>query len=320
MPFSPQDSALAGFRLAKERPRVVLTWAVFYLVLCAALLTVIAVVMGPTIASEALAAIDNRPGDPTAYLELLSRLSTAGRQAEGAGEVFDLLKSLSAAVIITVALSACIGATVIGAVFRAVLRPDESQWAYLRFGKDELRLIVVFALLSLPALAVAGLSAVVAGVTAGLFGATNPVIAAMIGGLGLMAAVAIAVFVTVRLSLAPIMTFAERRIRFFASWSLTHGHFWRLVAMFLLMLFLSLVVSTVIGFIAWLFPLLNLKGLVELIHSEGSSLGSIGPGVVVGVVGYIVVSLLGSVLQLAIGNAPQAEAYKQLTEADTSAF
>ena len=64
--------------------------------------------------------------------------------------------------------------------------------------------------------------------------AAVPNVVTLVPWLGTLGVLGVAVFVVVRLSLAPVATFAERRLVVFESWSLTRGHFWQLFAAYAL--------------------------------------------------------------------------------------
>ena len=53
------------------------------------------------------------------------------------------------------------------------------------------------------------------------------------------ALVGAAIYVGVRLSLAGPATCAEGRLVVFESWTMTHGHFWRLLGAYVLAIFLA---------------------------------------------------------------------------------
>jgi hypothetical protein len=130
---------------------------------------------------------------------------------------------------------------------RAVLRPKDDAFGYIRVGPDELRqlgLLLIFILLGIVAEIVLIL---VAAIVAGVVGAAThqvglaPLILLPFIMWGMS-------FVMVRLSLASAQTFATKKINVFGSWSLTKGRFWPMFAAYLLALILFVIVS-LLGYI-----------------------------------------------------------------------
>lgn len=121
---------------------------------------------------------------------------------------------------------------------RAILRPGESAFGYLRLGMDELRLLglavilivvgcigAVIAMLLLTLLAV-GFSMAFSGAPALAIGLVVLLYVAMIAG---------AIFLWVRLSLVVPLTLLRRKIVIDGSWELTKGRFWLLFAAYLVL-------------------------------------------------------------------------------------
>lgn len=237
--FSATDAAFEGFRLTKEQPRTLLIWAAFNLAI-----SVVSLVLLIGLGGSSLAA-------------MMEMEQAAGAQADPA-QAMEALRSLGLiyALVLPVAL---ITQSMLGAaVYRAVLRPADGGVGYLKLGADELRLIGLSVIYFL--LMIAGVVGVtlLASIVVGLIGATlgGPA-AALIGvGVGLFVG-GLMIFVIVRLSLAGVITFAQRRIAVFDSWSLTRGQFWNMVGAYVLTLaaimvivILSLIIFTAIAAIA----------------------------------------------------------------------
>jgi hypothetical protein len=127
------------------------------------------------------------------------------------------------------------------AMVRAVLRPLDDRFGYLRLGADELRQLGLFCLALLVMLGVyigVILVTVVVGVLLVAAKAAPASVAVVAIALWLFALV----FVGIRLSLAPALTFDTRRINLFGSWAMTRGRFWSLLGAYLLAFALVLVV------------------------------------------------------------------------------
>jgi hypothetical protein len=136
------------------------------------------------------------------------------------------------------------------AMIRAVLRPADDRYGFLRFGADELRqlglgvltLLVFIGVYMGLIMALALVSAAV-GMGSGLAGAAF--------ALGLLAVVAALAVLAVRLSLAPALTFDTGRIDLFGSWALTRGRFWPLLGTYALTLALVAMVYVLAALVAF---------------------------------------------------------------------
>jgi hypothetical protein len=221
MDFKVTDAAYEGFRLVRREPKVVAVWALATLTF--------GVVYSIAMAMSGFGRFMSGPAAGTMTPQVLTGLLT--------GEAVAIL-------------GAIVMASVLGAgVYRAVLRPDEAPATRLRLGGDELRLMLlsvimglVFTGLMIALMIPMILVGVAVGVAGGLSGA-GPSASGMVGVVlvvlvSYLALLAGLVFFAVRLSLAGVMTFAERRLRVFDSWRLTRGRFWKLLGCYLLVILL----------------------------------------------------------------------------------
>jgi hypothetical protein len=222
--FSAADVALNGFRLVWERPRSVIWWAALQFVFALALTAFIAVSAGP--AFEQLAGLLFQPTtDPNVVLGLFRRILPT--------------------YIVVLAAALVFHAVLYAAMNRAVMRPGDSAFGYLRLSSDELRQLGLFAALFglafLACLAVAVVASVVGavvGAAVGGAGAGAPLVMTLL----LSGLFVILVYLGVRFSLASPSTFAGGRIDILGSWRLTRGRFWPLFGTYLMAFVLSLVV------------------------------------------------------------------------------
>jgi hypothetical protein len=129
---------------------------------------------------------------------------------------------------------------------RAVLRPEESAFASIRFGVDELRMIglaifigILFLIgyLLLALLLGLILAATMATGSVGL-GAPGP-IAIVLG----LTVIAVILFFWVRVSLAFPLTLMRGRFVFSEAWRLSRGHFWTLFGGYLVVMLIVLVLA-----------------------------------------------------------------------------
>jgi hypothetical protein len=209
------ETLVSGFGLVVRRPLAVLLWG---LVFTAITILPLALVFAPLLSG----------------LPALVRAVQQGGQAADvsdavamrlAGGVLLALPLLAIAVLVA-------HATITGAVFRAVLEPAKHDFASLRFGGQELWLIllaaarwVVFGFLGGAIMLGAGLlCALGLLVSAWLPQPWAGVVRAPFFIAAAFGSVATVVWVWLRLSLAGPMTFAERQFRLFESWTLTRGH------------------------------------------------------------------------------------------------
>lgn len=218
--YSATDAAFEGYRLTRERPKAVLYWAGFNLVL-RALLAVVLIGLG----GEHLMALENMAPDGASSDEAIRDLIVLGPLYLALLPLYLILSAVMA-----------------GAVFRALLRPEDSAYGYMRFGADEVRLILLtlaywvmcFFLVMAVALGASMVTAVGSLVLAPI--APLLALAVVLFSLGLL------FYVAVRLSLAGVITFAERKVALFDSWRLTRGQFWSLFGIYFLMVASAVVV------------------------------------------------------------------------------
>lgn len=301
MAFSASDAAFEGFRLTRRSPVAILIWAAFYLVI-----TVVTLVLA---------------GGPMAMF-MQQAAALEGVAEPSPEQIMPLMGAYFAMLGVILPVSLILGAVLYAAVNRAVVRPAEKSFGYLRLGGDELRVFVVCLVLSILWMIGAGVAVGVFAVLVGVLTATVSeglgVLVAILGGLALAA---VAIWAAVRLSLALPITVAEKRIAIFDSWRLTRGHFWGLLGMAIL----AFILTVVVQFLGWIvfMPIFFLMGggLAELASpgfesaDMGQFIAALGP---IAIVGAIFLALL-SALQMAIMYAPFAAAYRALKGEDEAA-
>lgn len=299
MAFSASEIAFEGFRLTRERPAAIGLWAVAHLILSLISGVALTYVMGSD-----LALIQNfqteQPGDLEALNALLPAL----------GKLYALVIPLG---LFTGALFTC-------AALRAVLRPQDSKFGYLRFGVDEFRMLLLFVVIVL--IYVLVLTGAVIGVTlisAGLGMVLGGGVAAgvLAGLLTFCGMIGVSIWLAVRLSLAPAMTFTTGSIQLAEAWKLTRGRFWQLLGAYFISWVLTVVVS-----------LLAMAIIFAVVAGFGGGMGAIGnimnPDVSsiaaqftpTAIVVQVLTAMLAA-LQTAILRTPPALAYKEITGAPT---
>lgn len=283
--FSATDAALEGFRIARQRPRILLAWAAFSF-FASMMGAVITLVMPEEarLALESLAS-DETP-DPGALLQALVAVSPILLMGLVVQRMMD------------------------GAVYRVILRPDESRFAFLRLGMDEVRLTalrLIFLMLAVLFIAVVQFGIAILAFAVSPFGGAAML---FVAGLAELFAWAMVLVLAVRLSLASVMTFDRRRLSIFESWEVTRGLFWPLFGTYIL----ALCCAAALGLLAFALSgaVLLITGgsfsdLTSMMQSEPLSLKTyLNPFVIA----YTVIGNLFTAIYSAMIPAPGAFAYK----------
>ena len=211
--FSPTDVALEGVRLTRERPKAILAWSAYNFAFGLLLLGLAYLTLGPH-AQDILAEV------------------RAGAGANDPAEAEKLIRQTLPFCAVGLPLSLVFMAMQMGAVYRAVLKP-ESGAARFRLGREEWRLaalIVVAILIIAGVLFISELISIVAA-TAG----ANTFFIALVS-------LVVTIFLFVRLSLAGPASFAEGRLILIRAWPRTRGNFWALLGAYVMALAILLVV------------------------------------------------------------------------------
>jgi len=212
---------------------------------------------------------------------------------------------------------------VTGAVFRAVLSPADKAWFYLRFGLGEVMVVVVTIVIVVMLIFAIIPLAIVIGILTAVGGQVSEGAAAIVALLAILALVVGGVWVALRLSLAPAMSFDTRTFRLFESWRPTRGHALSLLLMailnFIVVLMIQMVVGAIVGALMFGVMFSGPIDLATLSEDPASVLTRenierwlpwlLGYGAVAGIAsGYL----------LAIIDAPWAAAYKALVKDDAA--
>jgi hypothetical protein len=217
--FSPTlEAALSGFRLVRERPKMLIVWTAVSFLFSLAEGVFAAASCGPavmrifTIAEQANPVVAPANADTSVVASLLAQI----------GPTY----------VILLAATVAFYALFLTALNRGVFRPMQDRVGYLGLGKEEARQFGLLLMLTLVGLTVYAAMVLVAGVIAAVLAMAGAASA------GLLMAIAVVVcgvgYVWLRLSLASPLTFVTGRIDLFGSWALTRGHFWALARVYLL--------------------------------------------------------------------------------------
>jgi hypothetical protein len=213
--FSVQDVAFGGFADVRAHPRALWVWTPLAFVAS----------VGLQVATLGMPA------------SRLGQFSVEQDPARAAALVQQVLPGELAMVAVALAVTAVVQTTMI----RLVLRPAEARFGYVRIGPDELRQLALSLLSFCLIAAVAAVLSLVFGIIAGLTGAPIWVVMA----LDLAATACVVILISVRLSLAPALTFDRGRVDLFGSWGLTRDRFWLLLGTYVMVLALSAVIYVV---------------------------------------------------------------------------
>jgi hypothetical protein len=271
--FSAEKALGAGFLLIRRNPGAFFVWAGVYFV--------VGILPSGATWARLAPAMAAHQGDPQAIAAAMS----------GVGPLAPLLWILGFVLI----------SVMYGAVYRAVLEPEDRRFFYLRLSMRELWLgLTILALAVVFALGIAVLAVVLT-----IVGRTAPWYVTIIA---VLAAVVGVVWLLTRFSLASPMAFAERRFIFAESWSLTEGHALKLfgvalaLVVILILIELVLIVPIALG--------LGLSGALQRTQDDPSAaMGLAGPWLAAGAV---LLSLFGSLVYSILG-APWASIYQQLS-------
>lgn len=291
--FSATDAALEGFRITRERPRALMAWTVFsFLVSVAGAL--ISLFM------------------PQDVREAQARLaSPEPLEAAALGETLLVLAPL-------LLFSLAVQSIMAAAVYRIMLRREPGWFGYLKLGRDELRLmaltvIYILAFMVLVSLTMVGVALVMS--LAGLLGEGAAVFTGMAAALF---ALGLLIYVLVRMSLAPVITFDQERLALLDSWSFTRGQVWRLLGAYVLALCSIFVVAmlamVLFGTVAGAILLStggSLSDLGAILQPQQPTLESyFNPFVIA----YLLMGSLFAAIYYAVMAAPAAFAYRALAK------
>lgn len=208
------------------------------------------------------------------------------------------------------------GAVVQNAIYRAVIRPQDSGAASLRLGGAEFWQFLV------------KLSQLVLGVCAALLAIGAVIVWTLLAKalptpwsgwvmyLGVAGLVVLYLWVGLRLSMAGPMTLAEGKFRLFESWAFTKGRAWKLFWTMLLpaALLLGLYLFVVAGLMFLWAPIMLGAATFQAL-APGMELSSAGGMAVMGLFGIVYLLIVGFLAGAAeaIASAPFAQAYAEMS-------
>ncbi len=283
--LSPFDAALEGPRIMRRRPLVVLAWATFSLVMLPLLGLLAKMVLGEQ-----------------------QRLALAQRQSSAdPREILDMVSQLGGVMVLLIMLALVLGAILSAAIMRAVLQPEQSRWAYLRVGREDLRLLVVSLIAWAAALMVTVIPGGVVALGASLLAGTP--VAGWFTFLGGLTVIGLSTWVAVRLCLLAPHAFQVGHIDPRAAWLLTHGQFWRLLVMLVMVIVMCVIVSIVGTTVSTIVGAVIAGGLEDPI--AGGPAAS-HPRLILALLANLLLAPIFLTLQAVIVTAAPAAAFRQL--------
>lgn len=255
--FSVTEAATAGFGVIGRKPLAVVGWAIALALALMVPAVLCFLALGPEFQKLIQLAMAQRGGDPSP--EAMQQMMRAQSGMTALNLLFWLWSSFVKAVFCA-------------AVFRAVLTPGQSAWAYLRVGSREMwltLLLLVEQVLAMIAIFVLVLLVVVLTAIVAVGGGEGGHMAAIVTAcVGSLVAFGVVLWVALRLSMAAPMTFVDNQFRLFESWSLTKGHGWRLLGVAVLIVVFILGLEILVGGVV--IGLVLAGGSLAALHDQGA--------------------------------------------------
>ena len=290
MPLS-LDFAFEGFRIIREKPKLILFWGVVLLI-------------GGGLAQLLLVAIAGPD------YERLQGLSPTMDQAAALGFMTRALPNFASAFAGVLPIELVMSGVLSCAVFRAAWGEKDDRFGYLRFGADEWRQIAVQILLTLISFGLFFAILMAAVAIGSLFGA-NAQGEAVTAALLVFGLVFVA-FALLRLSLCAVQSFDRKTVDIFGSWKLTAKHGWTLLGGYL--------VTAVMAVLVYLLCVGIFTAIVMLVNGGQMSATDQRPDMTslqaylkpLVIAGIVYINLLIAPLITALRLGAQAAAYRTL--------
>jgi hypothetical protein len=294
--FSVADAAFTGFRIVAARPWLVLVWAAVQFVFALAVAAFITVSAG------------------AAFSQLVDFSPQSALHDSGRG--MDLLRQVAPTYVVVMLAALVYYAVFYAAMNRAVFKPQESRFGYLRLASDELRQLGLFALMAAFGIAIYFGAAPIAAIVMVIIElAGGQAVAAPLAVLAMVLALfLLLVFLVTRFWLASPLTFAGARITLIGSWRLTRGRFWPVLGTLLIAVALSIVVIslTLAIAVAAVAVLGGVGALEPVLRPDTSSLSAVfTPARLI----YLAISAVGSALSAPVLMTPPAAILEAVTNA-----
>jgi len=224
------DFAFEGFRLIRERPKLIAFWGAITLFGYGLMSLIMVYYAGPSLISLA------------AMSKSLSGMTTSP-DAGTLSAMASVMQQVIEALLMCAPIHIIMSAVLLCAICRAALGEGDDSLGYLSFGMAELRMItLVFA--NFAVLFGVWIGAVLAGsLVSVLFGLVVPPLMPVLQSLNMLVSGGIVAWVGLRLSFNAPQTFETQKFNLFGSFALTRGRFWPLFVGYALAIALAQVVA-----------------------------------------------------------------------------
>jgi hypothetical protein len=298
--FSATDAGLVGFKVARENPMAVLAWTLLSMVSLLINGVIMATVAGTALAEMRDISSSSGQTDPQAMLEILGRLAPA--------------------FLLILPISLLFSGILYAAANRLVLRPGDGGFGGLKFGNDEIRQVWALVLAFLVVMGIYLVLGMAVVILAALGAVVNPILGVLLAFIGILAALGVLVWVSLRLSLLSPIAFATGKVSLASSWAMTKGHVLPLLGAFVLAVVMGAIVSGLVmavffGFAALIFGLKETGAVI--MNPDMSSLAALtSPLMLI----YYLVNAITTALTSMLFVCPAAVIYQQLRETGAEVF
>jgi hypothetical protein len=300
--FSITEALGVGTGLIARKPLAVLAWGVLPVVVFVPLLLLFAGTLIGIIAAASRAGAD---------------------QSAIAASIMPAIGGLFLFVLLAIVLAWVVSAMISGAAYRAVLHPEQSGFAYLRFGSQELWLMAVAFVMGLVFFGI-GLALAIPQAIVNL-AMLNSGVGARVAAVVLFTLVreAITIWIWLRLSMALPMTFAQSKFQLFESWAMTRGHTLQLLGFGVLAIVILTAVNIVVLCVGVGGTFALAGGAIAAARASPEAFFA-SPQAVIAALGpaiglWAVLLVITSGVSTAIFRAPFAHIYRRLAGEDPAA-
>lgn len=272
MRFSTSSAAFEGFRVIRGHPSVLFGWGLVWLISLIATVLTAMPILQPVLGE----------------LQGLMQSMGSGAAAEPSLAVQTRMNYATWA---TLPISLVTQAILLPALYRAMTSESRDRFAFLRLGRDELRVLGVLTLLALITLTLGQIGDLALRLSQGTGMEAGASIVSIL-------ATAVGIFLSVRLVMAAPQTFVTGRIDLRRAWDLSRGLFWPLLGLAVLAGAMACVVALLLFVMA-----LPVSALLTG-TAGGSPLGAAAAA------GVLVLMSVGAGLVLTTVAAPFMAAYR----------